>query len=143
MKHGDCRHFNGIQNKVCKAGVNYHGLTDRDGQIAFVLPCLGPNPHAKAPAAECGLFEAVTQADLDARRAQIDAAMERHRKVGEALGAAISLQRKQSKSSRTSKRVSYDCPVCGKAGALAVSTSGYNGHAHGRCSTAGCVSWQE
>lgn len=74
MKHGDCRHFSGIQNKVCKAGVNYHGLADRDGQIAFVLPCLGPSLHAKVPAAECGMFEALTQADLDARRAQISEA---------------------------------------------------------------------
>ena len=143
MKPGDCRHFSGIQNKVCKAGVNYHGLTDRDGQIAFVLPCLGPNPHAKVPAAECGMFEAVTQADLDARRAQSDAAMERHRKVGEALGAAISAQRKRSKSTRTAIRSVYDCPVCGHGQSLSVSTSGYNGHAHARCSTAGCVSWQE
>lgn len=34
-----------------------------------------------------------------------------------------------------------DCPACG--GRLHLSISSYNGHVHGRCETADCVSWME
>ena len=34
------------------------------------------------------------------------------------------------------------CPVC-NIGKLRYSRSSYNGHVHGRCLTAGCVSWME
>jgi hypothetical protein len=35
-----------------------------------------------------------------------------------------------------------DCPVC-KTGKLQYRRSSYNGHVHGRCSTADCVAWME
>lgn len=34
-----------------------------------------------------------------------------------------------------------ECPAC--KGRLHLSISAYNGHVHGRCGTAGCVSWME
>lgn len=35
-----------------------------------------------------------------------------------------------------------DCPVCG-SGKLQYKRSNYNGHVHAKCSTDGCVAWQE
>lgn len=34
------------------------------------------------------------------------------------------------------------CPCC-NSGVIRYSVASYNGHMHGRCSTAGCVSWME
>lgn len=34
-----------------------------------------------------------------------------------------------------------ECPAC--SGRLHLSIAAYNGHVHGRCETAGCVSWME
>ena len=34
-----------------------------------------------------------------------------------------------------------ECPACN--GKLHLSISSYNGHVHGKCETAGCVSWME
>lgn len=34
-----------------------------------------------------------------------------------------------------------ECPIC--RGRLHLSIAGYNGHIHGRCETADCVSWME
>lgn len=36
-----------------------------------------------------------------------------------------------------------DCPVCGAAGTLRFSRSGYNGHIHAGCVTDNCVAWME
>jgi hypothetical protein len=40
-------------------------------------------------------------------------------------------------------RTTMDCPACGAAQSLHLSISAFNGHVHGRCDTAGCVTWME
>jgi len=39
------------------------------------------------------------------------------------------------------RREAVECPIC--KGRLHLSQSAYNGHVHGQCETAGCVSWME
>ena len=65
-----CRHFNGILNDACKAGVRYQDVEKADK---------GPHPHPCASNNEhghCSLFEARTDADIDERERSITRSLE-------------------------------------------------------------------
>lgn len=130
MKRGDCRHFNGLQNKTCKAGVDY-------GEVRIAgcaLPCLHRGSDAR-PMAECARYEEVTDDDFAALRAEIDVALERHRKAAPAI-----MEIRKAHKGKSARGV-IECPCC--EGKLHWSISGYNGHMHGRCTTEGCLNWME
>jgi hypothetical protein len=128
-KSGQCKWFNGIQNKVCKAGVSYDSLP-RNERGVIVLPCIQPECQSN-----CDKYEEPTAEEIAADEEWMRQRMEMHRKVGEVI---IPI-RKEYKG--RSGNGTITCPCCG--GNLHWSISGYNGHMHGRCETAGCVSWME
>jgi len=125
-----CKHFNGIQNDRCSAGVCYTDLTGKDH--ARALPCITLGGD-KRPA-ECDKYQMRTPEEEAAEEASMEAAMERFRKVM----PTVSEWRK--KPPRGKQEV-IECPAC--KGRLHLSQSSYNGHVHGQCETEGCVSWME
>jgi hypothetical protein len=87
-----CRHFNGIQNKACKAGVEYDSFRP-EGRV-MALPCFREPPLKNAPCAECGFRDFLTDAEVDAEVEEIEASI---RKFSEDLAAG-------------------KCPHCGDGG---------------------------
>lgn len=131
-----CRHFNGTQNKKCKAGVQY--VEWKTGVEERAMPCIPKHINGRETW-PCDLFEIMSQADAEkeaderiivmnrgivARHAAKDHAKEHG--LGKGAGGAGAIP----------------CPSC-DGGTLRYSVASYNGHMHGRCSTAGCVSWME
>lgn len=123
-KAGTCKHFTGIQNKVCKVGVVYETVSP--------IPCI--DKYRKGDCS-CDKYEEPSQAEIDEWQAYLDKRMEMHRKVGPAI-VAIKRQHKGQDWQGV-----IECPCCG--GKLHVSHAAYNGHVHGRCETEDCISWME
>lgn len=68
-----CRHFNGIQNGVCRAGVKYEDVrSDVEGKRSW--PCLF---DGNLGGATCDKCEPYTEAEADARVAEAKARFER------------------------------------------------------------------
>lgn len=150
MKEGQCRYFNGAQNKLCSRGIAYQ-------QFRPGLPCIQlmhksarggtylkageepahtyPFPGA-LPKERCPFYEEPTPEQVDADRRDMDAALERHRV---AMKVASAWRVKPKPVCDRSETV--DCPCCG--GRLHLSQAAYNGHVHGHCETPGCVRWME
>ena len=128
-KAGKCRHFNGIQHKVCEAGVSYDSLP-RNERGGLVLPCIQPECQFT-----CDKYEEPTPEEIAADEEWMRQRMEMHEKVA----VVVAPIRKEYKG--RSGRGTITCPCCG--GNLHWSISGYNGHMHGRCETEGCISWME
>lgn len=132
-----CRHFNGVQNDKCKAGICYKELS-RDHE--FQLPCL-PNfvNVSKRSVAQCEKFATFTVAEIEEQEKELNDHLGKMEKVM----AAIAPIRKQVKAGGKSVGMLIDCPACGGTKTLGLSFSSYNWHCHGRCKTPGCVSWME
>ncbi len=150
MKDGQCLHFNGSQNKLCKRGVNYQ-------QFRPGMPCIQvihrsarggtylrageqpaktePFPGAQ-PKERCPFYEEPTDEQVQAERAESDAAMER-------TFAAIKVASEWRVRPKPAldRAACLECPVC--KGRLHLTQSSYNGHVHGKCETPGCVAWME
>ncbi len=136
MRDGQCRHFNGIQNTCCKAGVNFNDLADGNRMgLALRLPCWTPTSGRKgAIPVECEKYVSVTEKEVADDKAATDTGMSNTRKV---MLVVAEWRKKGPKG----KREVIECPACG--GKLHLSQSGYNGHVHGACDTDGCVRWME
>ena len=129
-----CVHFNGVQNKVCEAGVSYSTFEGKK------FPCLGNAfPNDVRPVAECDSRQPHTREESEAREAEIDAALNRGR-------IAVPAAHEHAKASGLGQgHGGYGelaCPIC-KIGTLRYSVAGYNGHMHAACTTDKCVSWME
>jgi hypothetical protein len=127
-KLGRCVYFNGIQNKACRAGVEYQ---------SGPLPCLKDlqlRPDAPAPWA-CDKFQEPTQEQIDADEAEHKAHMAKMETVMKAIAG-------WRKEKPRGKQTVISCPT-GCGGELHLSQAAYNGHVWGRCSTSGCVNWME
>ena len=71
-KAGKCKHFTGVQNKTCKAGVSYQTfrlVTPDERGRTFPLPCLD------ADCAACDKREYPTQEEIDADKADMERRM--------------------------------------------------------------------
>lgn len=128
-KSGKCVHFNGVQNKVCAKGIDYETIPK---PVACIFPAGregNPNfcPHYQEPTAE----------EIAADEAEVEAILAKHRVV---MGE-VHKWRTWTKNNRVGKAEVIKCPACN--GHLHLSQSAYNGHVHGKCETAGCVSWME
>lgn len=139
IERGKCKHFNGVQNKTCRAGVDYRELTGG----TMRLPCLGNRPDTRP----CEKYEEPTDEEIAADRAQIDARMEELRREGELLRPLIARIREDhgwggKKTRHLSGSGVDDCPCC-QGGKVRWSIAGYNGHIHMRCSTPGCVAFMQ
>jgi hypothetical protein len=117
-KRKRCKHFTGVMNDKCAAGVNYSGLTKDNGH----LPCFEKHESNII----CSSLEWPTEAELRERDNDIDLTME-----------AIKTIRKNNQHCNQSGHII--CPKCGKK--LNYRISPINGHIWGACSTDGCLSW--
>jgi len=70
-----CRHFTGIQNDCCKAGVAYSPLRDISGPGMARWPCLTIVGRGEASTV-CPKRELMTTADWDAHEAEVSAAVD-------------------------------------------------------------------
>lgn len=132
LKQGKCKHFTGIRDAQCAAGVNYV-LVSNDFKLS--LPCLPAKKSDNREPAECELFCEPTAAEIAEDRAKFDASMDQMRLVM----TSIAPLRKEHKGKGYAGII--ECPAC--KGKLHLTISAYNGHAHGRCETPDCVNWME
>lgn len=131
LKKGKCKHFNGISNQCCDAGINYKALS-RD--LEWRLPCI-PTHTDKRQLAQCEHFTEPTADEVAKDRAEFDAHMDKMRLVM----VGIAPLRKEYKGKGYAGII--ECPAC--KGRLHLKISSYNNHAHGRCETPDCVNWME
>lgn len=125
-----CRHFTGVQNKTCKAGLSYDQFPPGSG-----LPCIDDEKHDL-----CSKFEAKTAEEIAARREYVAKRMEA---IGIARQAIVEACGGPWKRGTPGSSGVIDCPVCDGKQCLRYSRAGYNGHIHARCGTKDCVSWME
>ena len=123
---GRCRHFTGIQNDTCTAGVTYPSVRDESVR-PYRFPCL----HADA-ATICPLKAPRTAEEIDAEDREFADSFARCAKARAAI-----LKRTRGAAPATGE---VACPSC--AGALAFNVAS-NGHIHAACSTEGCTRWIE
>lgn len=134
-----CKHFNGTMSNVCEAGVKYEDVrTAREPGKGYALPCL--LDEAAKPCEKC---EIRTDAEVEEMVKEFNGEFDNTMKARKAIIDKIGGWNKATPSHRLGHSGSIDCPVCGVAGALQYSRSGYNGHIHARCLTPACVSWME
>jgi hypothetical protein len=125
-----CRHFTGVQNKVCEAGVNYDDVVP--------IPCIG-RIGAEVEPAKCDKKSCWTREEA----IQIDKERgESTRRFMLALGAASADAKAKGYKAGHGGKDSLPCPVC-KTGTLHYSVASYNGHLWGQCTTQGCVAWMQ
>ncbi len=132
LKQGKCKHFTGIRDAQCAAGVNYV-LATKNFELS--LPCMPQTQHDKREPSMCESFCEPTADEIAKDRAELDAHMDKMRLVMEGIAPL----RKEHKGKGYAGII--ECPAC--KGKLHLSISSYNGHAHGRCETSGCVNWME
>lgn len=133
MRIGTCVHFTGIQHDSCEAKIRYQDIRGGVG-----LPCVNGN---KAPSTCCAGYLDPTPEQVAEWEAKCAASMDRFRKAMPAVNEWRKAQA-WSKRNRVSARGTVPCAACG-TGTIHLSMAASNGHAWGRCTTAGCVSWVE
>lgn len=74
-----CRHFNGVQHDCCKAGIRYKDVeVNQEERPRVRLPCADFGIPIALPLVDsCSQRSFLTQAEHEARRAEIDAAVDR------------------------------------------------------------------
>lgn len=64
QQHGRCKHFNGLSNKCCRAGIDYGTVrVVDDPPPGASFPCI---PHMNTMGATCDKAEFPTEAEIDA-----------------------------------------------------------------------------
>ena len=132
---GKCKHFNGIQNAACKAGINYHELLGSEFGCFANMPCT----RAPVPSAACASFALFTQAEAEAEADEWVTRMKRFKIV---LTGAHEHAEKQGFKRGRGGVGELECPS-GCGGKLRYSVAEVNGHMHAACTTKGCCSWME
>ena len=146
-----CRHFTGMKDDVCKAGVRYADVQKDHDPIRYVhrkservpythtrsFPCLG---KYNLGGAVCDKLSLPTPEEVAAEEAEWERLFERTKACRAAIVAHLGGPWKRGMAGSAG---AIDCPACGAAGALRFTRSGYNGHVHAACTTADCVSWME
>ena len=147
-----CVHFNGMQNEKCARGVAYEvnwpngpkpcithieksprgGTRLKAGESPIEVEPFGRAAEAKP----CPFRETPTDEQVQQHRREADA----HLLITLAALAVAGKWRVKPKPAHDRAEV-VECPIC--KGRLHLSQSSYNGHVHGKCETAGCVSWME
>ncbi len=120
---------------ICKAGVDFKTfkkVPTGDRQIIWG-PCIEGHTLAN-PLEHCPHWIRRTR-EMGEKRAD---AMEMAMKQMEVVMPVVDEWRKKEPFG---KQEVIECPMC--KGRLHLSQSSYNGHVHGKCETADCVSWME
>ena len=131
-----CRHFNGIQHKVCEKGVAYEHSGEQWKNST--MPCIPRHVNGR-PTWPCEFFEIMSVQDAEKEADERIVIMERGIK---ARHAAKDDAKSKGYGKGHGGYGAVDCPCC-EGGKLQYSVASYNGHMHGRCTTKGCVSWME
>jgi len=137
-----CNNYRAMsQHKTCNAGVAYDTL-DGHGQPGFMdkCPCFWRRGKGDPQPTTCPKAAYPTDAEIAADEAESRKSFER---IGTAREAIVKHLGGPWKRGMQGSGGVIDCPACGKQKALRFSRSGYNGHIHAKCETAGCVSWME
>lgn len=137
---GWCIHYcappRGLRNDkphICEAGVNMEVFA---GTKFDTRPCfLDDKGESKPGAAECSRIQRPTSQQIAAHERWVESRMD----VMRTVIVGIAPWRKAHKGQSFAEVV--ECPAC--KGRLRLSIAAYNGHVHGHCETAGCVSWME
>ena len=134
---GRCKHFTGMMNKTCAAGVLYDDVKEVPG---VNIPCL---LRHGGDAIDCAKREFPTPTEV---AEEVEQEVEQIEKVFRDIQAAREaiVEKIGPYKCGVTHGVSgkIPCPVCG-TGTLNYSRAGMNGHIHARCSTDGCVMWME
>lgn len=124
---GQCKHFTGISNTSCKAGVRYIDVRRRgDEGNGISLPCLKKYNELGAT---CAHSDFPTQEEAEQRKREHD----------EAFAHAMEARKRCVATGALHGTV--ECPRCN--GPLHFSKASSNGHIHARCETADCLAWME
>lgn len=134
----NCRHFNGIQNDCCSAGVNYEQLREGD---RYALPCLKNFVNlGKLDPAMCEKFAVMTQEEAEK---YADDTVDQSTKTMAAMAAARDHATKAGLKKGNGGKGHMPCPIKGCPGILFYSVASYNGHLWGRCDTGTCIAWMQ
>lgn len=130
-----CKHYAGMNQKTsCEAGVVFATLPHYGTSEFFAAcPCFGPRGG-------CDRAVYRTAAELAAAEEELGRRWEAIGRAREAIVNSLGGPWKRGTAGSTG---TIDCPVCGGAGTLRFSRSGYNGHVHAHCRTEECVQWME
>lgn len=131
-RSGWCRHFTGIQNKTCKAGVDYESVRVAPLKGGYHWPCI-------LRTARGGEQERLGTCDKLSEYTPEEIA-EQEREFKAALANMAMARRAILASGKQSGEIV--CPCC-NGGTLRFSIAKVNGHVHAACSTANCVRWME
>lgn len=131
MRDTSCKHFTGIQNKVCRKDIRYDSFNESENEI----PCLPGFTNGRRPPGHCACFELQTPEEIAEAEAAIKAAIDRLTKTGPLIGKV-----KREHKGHDWRGIEV-CPIC--QGRLHMTHAKYNGHVHGKCETKDCVSWME
>ena len=134
MKSGTCVHFTGMQNKTCKAGVNYREhVGGPDFGWGCRMPCL--TKYREEGWMPCDKYQEPTEEQI----------AESDRLVKQFMDRMLLTFPLINKIKRDHKGQSWqgveECPAC--KGKLHLSHAACNGHVWGKCETKGCLSWME
>jgi hypothetical protein len=139
QKANKCRHFNGLMNDACEAGVNYADVRKgRGAGRGYALPCF-KDDSAEHPECHCGKQSFKTHAEIES---EIEATNRHFEDTMTARKAIVDHLGGPWKKGMPGTNGTIPCPVC-KAGSLGFSRAGYNGHIHAGCTTPDCVAWME
>lgn len=131
-----CKHFNGIQNDECRAGVAMRSVRDESAK-PYRWPCV-PSLSGGECATTCAKREFPTAAEVDAEEARFRRAMADTLMARKAIVDKIGPYKK----GHPGESGEMPCPVCG-AGTLRYTRAALNGHVWGACTTDNCVRWME
>jgi len=133
-----CQYFTGIQNKLCKAGVEIRTLVGGpDFGWATRLPCM--LSHGERCEVTCDKRHFPTREEAEQQETEWKARLER---TGRAIRGAHAHAKAAGLGKGSGGKGNLPCPTeCG--GTLYYSVASVNGHMHAKCSTRDCVSWME
>lgn len=130
-----CRHFNGIQNDTCRAGVQYDDFKNR--KVSQGLPCFRDEKLGQCEGV-CSKREWYTEEEV---AAQVKAHEEHIKVMFVVIPALKEDAKKKGFKKGNGGASSIECPNC--RGTVSYRVSGYNGHMHASCSTDSCVHFME
>lgn len=130
-----CKHFNGLTNKCCDAGVPYDTFRDASaGSDRTHFPCFRDR---MTPDTICEKREWELKADVAARQKAFEESLARVESAVAVIAEDVKAKGYKKGNGGQGELV---CPAC-QTGKLLYSVSSYNGHLAAKCSTGGCVSF--
>ncbi len=130
-----CKHYRAMSdNTTCKVDVPYDTFK---GLKFDEWPCFMRGGEI---CGGCDKQEFPTPEEIAAEDAEDAKLFERMGKARQAIVTSLGGPWKRGKAGSSG---TITCPVCNGDNSLRFTRSGYNGHIHAACTTAGCVSWME